>query len=224
MKYGQPECIVHDLTKQISSLSTVSEGQFDDLGDFALTVQIYCATVEACEVNGYLYNDMLLHILCQKLPPSLSLRWAEFEMEEDCRALTLLENQTTFVGQQYECGLLWKYDHVHLAENKAMAIRRWKCLELRMQKDAVLANVMKEKMKEYRQTNCRPSITAYVNVNKPGKIRIVWDAAAKVHGISLNSALLKGPDQVSSLVSILKFREFKVGICGDVSPNSNSRR
>uniref|UniRef100_A0A182PWK8 Integrase catalytic domain-containing protein n=1 Tax=Anopheles epiroticus TaxID=199890 RepID=A0A182PWK8_9DIPT len=83
MKYGQPERIVHELTKQISSISSINEGRFDDLVDFALTVQNYCATVEACELNGYLYNDMLLHNLCQKLPPSLSLRWAEFKMSKN---------------------------------------------------------------------------------------------------------------------------------------------
>ncbi|XP_065083397.1 uncharacterized protein LOC135705551 [Ochlerotatus camptorhynchus] len=56
-----------------------------------------------------------------------------------------------------------------------------------------------------------------INPNKPGKIRIVFDAAARVNGVSLNSFLLTGPDQLVSLLSVLfKFREFRVAVVGDI--------
>ena len=43
-------------------------------------------------------------------------------------------------------------------------------------------------------------------------IRIVWDWAAKTNGLSLNSMLLKGPDQLLPLNDVLyKFRENKLG-------------
>ena len=55
------------------------------------------------------------------------------------------------------------------------------------------------------------------NPNKPGKVRIVWDAAAFAHGVSLNSVLLKGPDLLSSLLAILiQFRERRIGLTGDI--------
>ncbi|XP_055628950.1 uncharacterized protein LOC129770264 [Toxorhynchites rutilus septentrionalis] len=55
------------------------------------------------------------------------------------------------------------------------------------------------------------------NPNKPGKLRIVWDAAAAVNGVSLNSVLMTGPDQLTELPAVLyKFRQYPVAIGGDV--------
>ena len=52
------------------------------------------------------------------------------------------------------------------------------------------------------------------NPNKPNTFRLVWDAAAKVQGVSLNSMLLKGDDQLASLLgTLLRFREKKRNFC-----------
>ncbi|XP_062712388.1 uncharacterized protein LOC134289824 [Aedes albopictus] len=56
-----------------------------------------------------------------------------------------------------------------------------------------------------------------VHPRKPNKIRLVWDAAAMVEGVSFNSKLLKGPDLLTPLPSVLcRFRQFPVAICGDI--------
>ncbi|XP_021957208.1 uncharacterized protein LOC110853263 [Folsomia candida] len=55
------------------------------------------------------------------------------------------------------------------------------------------------------------------NPNKPGKLRLVFDAAAKSHGTSLNDNLCQSPDLNNSLVSVLmKFRQYKYAFAGDI--------
>lgn len=55
------------------------------------------------------------------------------------------------------------------------------------------------------------------NPNKPGKIRLVFDAAAKVNDVSLNSALMKGPQRYKPLPAVLfHLREGAVGVCADI--------
>lgn len=55
------------------------------------------------------------------------------------------------------------------------------------------------------------------NPNKPGKLRVIWDASAKVDGISLNSMLMKGPDQLTALPAVLfRFRQYHVAVNADV--------
>ena len=52
---------------------------------------------------------------------------------------------------------------------------------------------------------------------KPGKVRIVFDCAARYQDTSLNDELLQGPDMTNSLVDVLfRFREERVAIMGDI--------
>ena len=55
------------------------------------------------------------------------------------------------------------------------------------------------------------------NVNKPDKIRVVNDSAAKFQGTSLNSSLVTGPDLLNPLIGVLiKFRRDPIAVAGDV--------
>ena len=52
---------------------------------------------------------------------------------------------------------------------------------------------------------------------KPGSLRVVFDGSLKYQGVSLNSVLLPGPDQMNSLLGVLmRFRKEKVGVMCDV--------
>ena len=56
-----------------------------------------------------------------------------------------------------------------------------------------------------------------INQNKPEKVRIVFDAAAKFQDTSLNQNLLQGPDYTNSLVGILtRFRQDNIALVADI--------
>ncbi|XP_058816368.1 uncharacterized protein LOC131679652 [Topomyia yanbarensis] len=154
--------------------------------------------------------------------------------KDDERAQQLLKSLTHVKDRRYETGLLWRNDDVRLPDSKPMAARRLSCLEKRMQRDPEMAESLKEKIRDYERCGYIVRLTEkqlskkyprvwylpifpIVNPNKPGKLRIVWDAAAKVAGVSLNSFLLTGPDLLTSLLSVLhRFREFRIAITGDI--------
>ncbi|XP_058817271.1 uncharacterized protein LOC131680575 [Topomyia yanbarensis] len=153
---------------------------------------------------------------------------------EDQRAENILKSRTQLVGNRYETGLLWRYEDIRLPDSREMALRRHQSLITRMDKDPFLAEALQQMISDYvakgyarklsddelKQTFPRVwylPVFPVTNPNKPGKVRLVWDAAAKSFGISLNSVLLKGPDYLCSLFAILlQFREGRIGLAGDV--------
>ncbi|XP_075163025.1 uncharacterized protein LOC142235646 [Haematobia irritans] len=152
--------------------------------------------------------------------------------KEDEKSMNILK---TFTHQRadghYQTSLLWRYDEVLFPDNYEMAKKRLVCLENKLLKNKDLLNTFVETLRNYLAkgfiSKIDPTekfqrvwylpIFPVFNKNKPGKCRIVWDAAAKFNGVSLNSMLLKGPDFLCSLQAILyKFRERSVAICGDI--------
>ncbi|XP_058810950.1 uncharacterized protein LOC131675821 [Topomyia yanbarensis] len=157
------------------------------------------------------------------------------EPTDEKRARQILEHTTKRVNGQYETGLLWRYDHFELPDSYHMALRRLECLERRMQRDPLLKDNLHRQIKEYQSKGYahRASASelsradprriwylplgAVINPRKPEKIRLIWDAAASVCGISLNSVLLKGPDQLCSLPGALfRFRQRPIAVSGDI--------
>ncbi|XP_065094088.1 uncharacterized protein LOC135714635 [Ochlerotatus camptorhynchus] len=155
---------------------------------------------------------------------------------EEQRAYKILEETTrrTSTGK-YETGLLWKYDYIEFPDSRPMAERRFKCLEKRLARnpnlyDSVCRQIADFKSKSYiheatmqelegfdlRRTWFLP-IGVVLNEKKPGKVRVIWDAASKVEGISLNSMLLIGPDLLTPLFSVMfPYRERQVAVSTDV--------
>ena len=153
---------------------------------------------------------------------------------EDARALEMLEKTVKHCGDRYEVGLLWKDENVELPKNRVMAEKRLESTERMLKRNNEVSEKYCQIIEDYVSKGYARKLTKaeiesseskewflphhpVLNPNKPGKVRIVMDAAAKHQGISLNDNLLIGPDLLNSLVGVLlRFREFPVAIAADI--------
>ena len=154
---------------------------------------------------------------------------------DEMRAVDILSKTCRFNGERYEVGLLWKEDLPTLPNNKSMASRRFAALESRFAREPAVGERYAAVMNEYIALGHAKELTdseeanepigktwwlphhAVINPNKPGKVRVVFDTVAKSHGVSLNEALLKGLDLLTSLVGvIIRFRQFPIAVSADI--------
>ncbi|XP_070132582.1 uncharacterized protein [Drosophila bipectinata] len=158
---------------------------------------------------------------------------------DDVRSQKILEDTTVRVGCRYQTGLLWKTDNIVLPRSYDMAYNRLVNIENKIKRDGQFAQeysriINDYVVKGYARRLERQEIAMggdriwYLlhfgvgNPNKPGKIRLVFDEAARVGEVSLNSALSKGPQHYKALASILfHFREGAVGVCSDLKERFN---
>ncbi|XP_062542139.1 uncharacterized protein LOC134210130 [Armigeres subalbatus] len=157
------------------------------------------------------------------------------ESNEDARARNIMQTTTKRIGDRYETGLLWRRDEQRFPDSYPMAVSRLKALERKLERDPELGSKVHQLIAEYLIKGYAHKATVdeladmakgnvwyiplnvVINPRKPGKIRLVWDARASVNGISLNSELLTGPDQLVPLQTVIsKFREKRVAFGGDI--------
>ncbi|XP_065089673.1 uncharacterized protein LOC135710890 [Ochlerotatus camptorhynchus] len=156
------------------------------------------------------------------------------EPAEEKRAREILETTTKRIGDRFETGLLWREDVRWFPDSYPMAMRRMKALERNLEKDPALKRNVCQQIKDYQLKRYAHKISVaeletpswavwYLPVNvvrnpkKPEKVRLVWDAAASVGGVSLNSQLLKGPDMLVPLPKVVScFQEGPVAFGGDI--------
>ncbi|XP_062698986.1 uncharacterized protein LOC134284260 [Aedes albopictus] len=191
-----------------------------------------CECHEAHKTDQELHDLVKHHFSLENVGVSAS---QTPESDEDRRARRILEETTKRTSQGFETGLLWRTDSVDLPNSYPMAMRRLECFERRMNKDPDLQVSVQRQIKEYLENgyiheatpheleSADPKKVWYLplgvvkNPKKPNKIRLVWDAAAKVGGISLNTMLLKGPDMLIPLASVLcGFRQYSIAVSGDL--------
>ncbi|XP_055605117.1 uncharacterized protein LOC129753328 [Uranotaenia lowii] len=160
----------------------------------------------------------------------------KLESEADMRARRILKESTQKQGDRYETGLLWKYDQFEFPDSYPMAFKRYECLEKKMARNPELRLNLTKQMESYQAKGYAHQITedekmnsdprrvwylplgVVVNPKKPGKVRMIWDASATVDGISLNTMLLKGPDELAPLPWVLfRFRQYEFAVTGDIA-------
>lgn len=150
------------------------------------------------------------------------------ESPEIARAKEQLQKGTRQTESGYEVGLLWKSDRRPGPCNRQYAASRLERFEQKMSRDPETRMAAEKTIREYRERGYITKVPATQSedawylpvfaVRGAQKIRLVWDAAAKFRGTSLNDQLLQGPDMNEPLWNILhRFREHLVAFCADVS-------
>ncbi|XP_036327401.1 uncharacterized protein LOC118740009 [Rhagoletis pomonella] len=177
----------------------------ESLVNFALEVQNVCASMKASGLQAHLNNPELEQKLVSKLPAIFQAFWG---MHKLSLTESNLENFSKWLFQ------LAQGANSVIKPNSQKERKRAKIKDYCRKGYVRKLLPEEENAKKYWYLPVFP----VVNPNKPNKVRSVWDAAAKVNGVSLNTVLLKGPDQLTSLLSILfKFRQRKIAIGGDIA-------
>ncbi|XP_026322792.1 uncharacterized protein LOC113232330 [Hyposmocoma kahamanoa] len=151
--------------------------------------------------------------------------------DDERRALQQLEDKTRRLpAGGFETGLLWRNEHVHPPDSYDVALRRLELVEKKLDRDEVLKKRYEKQLQtlfdndyaEIAPPHKNPKTWylphfAVINPQKPEKLRLVHDAAAKAKGVSLNDMLLPGPDLIQSLPGVLmKFRQRPVAVAADI--------
>ncbi|XP_062701770.1 uncharacterized protein LOC134285266 [Aedes albopictus] len=190
--------------------------------------------VAAPEDKDRLLNEQLRDYFALE-DTGISYQSELLESDDEMRARTILQQTTKRTQSGFETGLLWRNDDPDFPDSYPMAVHRLKALERKLAKDTFLLDRVREQIDEYVQKGYAHKATeselksvdpkrvwflplgVVVHPKKPNKIRLVWDAAATVNGVSFNSKLLKGPDLLTPLPAVLnRFRQYPVAVCGDI--------
>ena len=152
---------------------------------------------------------------------------------EVLKAMMIIENTISKVDGHYHY-YIWKHEDPHLPFNRAAAEARLHRLKRRFSRDPDLEAKYRAVIEEYvnkgyarkltpKEVATTSRITWYLphhpvfNVNKPNKCRVVFDAATKSDGTSLNDQLYQGPDLANSLTgALICFREEEIAFTADL--------
>ena len=145
----------------------------------------------------------------------------------DRRALGILEKSIKKVDGHYQVALPWKSDQISFPNNRIMALRRLNQLKKRFLKDPAFFERYREKIESYLSNGYAQQVSLDAGISMKAwylphhavqeKFRVVFDCGASYKGTSLNSQLLQGPDQTSSLTGVLlRFRRGEVAVTADV--------
>ena len=160
------------------------------------------------------------------------------EYQTDClsaenqRAVRMLDQGIRKLETGYEAPILWKEGEPDLADNRALAEIRLRCLISKFRKDPNYEKQYRVAMQKNFDNGYAIKLTAeeleepgpvyyipHFGVPKAGGdgVRIVFDAAARFQGKSLNDAIISGPALQNSLPAVLiRFREGEIAWAADI--------
>ncbi|XP_072936553.1 uncharacterized protein [Epargyreus clarus] len=147
------------------------------------------------------------------------------------RALAILEETTKRLDNgRFETGLLWRNKEGKMPDNYKQAENRLRNIEKKLDGDPALKQEYESQVKnlldsgyaeevQHESTSTKKWYLPHFAVTHPTKkkIRLVFDAAAKCQGKSLNDELLPGPDLLQSLFGVLlRFRQKPIAVVADI--------
>ena len=151
---------------------------------------------------------------------------------ENRRAINMLEKGLRKLEVGYEAHILWKEGEPNLPDNRVLAENRLRCLINKFRKDPNYEKqyrmVMQKSFDNGYATrlsaeDLKKDVPSYyiphfgVPKAKGDGVRIVFDAAAKFQGKSLNDAIISGPVLQNSLPAvIIRFREGEIAWAADI--------
>lgn len=149
---------------------------------------------------------------------------------EDKQVLALAQQTIELVNGHYQLRLPWKVNWRQTPESRTTSERRLSGLRRRLSQNESLRQQYTEILASYeakgyvrKVRDDRSVIRRFVphhpvlNPQKPNKVRIVFDCAAKSYGTSLNDCLYSGPDMTNDLTGVLlRFRINPVVLVADV--------
>jgi len=135
------------------------------------------------------------------------------------------------VNGHYQISLPWRpHGDTLLKNNRYLAKTRLTFLQKRLDKDRYLKAKYTEAVNRYlsegharlvfdKDTEAVWFLPHHpvTHLFKPGKVRVIFDCAAKFRGTSLNEMLLSGPDLLQNLIGVLlRFRLVKFAFTSDI--------
>ena len=154
--------------------------------------------------------------------------------KEDLHAISIMKQSVKLQSGHYEVALPWRNSPPNLPNNRPLVEHRLKLLRRRLLKDQELHSKYSAFIDDLLKNGHARKVPGdrlhhpdgavwylphhpVLNANKPGKVRVVFDCAAKYQGTSLNDQLLQGPDLTNNLVGVLtRFRQEPVALMADV--------
>ena len=141
-----------------------------------------------------------------------------------------MKDTVRMVDGKYQIAIPWRQEPESLPNNKSTALQRLKSLKIKLQKNDHLREQYTQAMEKYLSDGHDRQLKANeLNADQewylphhpvfkrsdPSKCRVVFDCASKHQGISLNDAIMQGPNFMNSLAGVLiRFRKEQIALVG----------
>ncbi|XP_071483358.1 uncharacterized protein [Diadema antillarum] len=154
----------------------------------------------------------------------------------DQKAIETWEREITMDGGHYQLPIPFRTNRPRLPDNRHLAEQRLQSLRRKLSKDDYLLSKYKEGMSDLLKKGYAEEVNdelqdqsqvdgehwylphhPVINPKKPGKVRIVFDCAARYGDVALNDVILQGPDLTNKLAGVLlRFRRDPIALTADI--------